>query len=109
MKNCKKIIALVIAVIMAFSMFTYIVGAAPAEAQVAETVTTTPPNASPEDLTYVPPTIETEPGPDIGDILSPEKREELNNKTRSLMDSLRNFFEKIKALLDEMIASLFKA
>lgn len=58
MKNCKKITAAVLAAILALSIFICpaFAGGAVIDASSA-TVTTTPESQSPEDLTYIPPTI----------------------------------------------------
>lgn len=62
MKSCKKITAAVLAAILALSIFICPAFAGGAFIDPSsETVTTTPPSQSPDDLTYVPPTIpETE-------------------------------------------------
>ena len=62
MKSCKKITATVLAAIIALSVFICPVFAGgPFIDPASETITTTPETQSPEDLTYVPPTIpETE-------------------------------------------------
>lgn len=58
MKNCKKITAAVLAAILALSVFICPAFAGGAFIDPSsETITTTPPSQSGEDLTYVPPTI----------------------------------------------------
>jgi len=109
MKSCKKITALLIAVILAFSVLTCIAGAAPAQAVAKETEseTITPSSINPDDYTFesIPdPIMTTESSYDISDFVSDYSEEihDINNDTRGIFDGLKNMFKTFLDFFDNL-------
>ncbi len=110
MKSCKKITALLIAVILAFSVLTCIAGAAPAQVAAYETEseTITPSSINPDDYTFesIPdPTKTTEPGYDVSDFVSDYSEEihDINNDSRNLFDGLKKMFKTFLDFFDNLV------
>ena len=103
MKSCKKIIALIIAVVMSFSTFAYLAGAEPIEGETAETAST----IDPSDLTYVPPTFERPTGgPDFGDLFPSDALEEVGKGARSIIDFFNGLFLAFKNIINGLLEAV---
>lgn len=110
MKSCKKITAAVLAAILALSVFICPVFAGGAVIDASDaTVTTTPSNQSPEDLTFVPPTMpETEAETETKVDVTGMDKETLENISffQKILNRINEFFQLILDMfsnLDEIL------
>lgn len=104
MKSCKKISALLVSLILIFSVVSCVVGVSAESVQTSQTFTTTPENASPDDLTYVHPTYTTTTSFDPSAIASEysseiaDINENLGENTsfiKTLLEKINDFFNAI--------------
>lgn len=111
MKSCKKISALIIALILTFSVISCVMGVSAENVKEEETFTTTPENASPDDLTYVPPTYPTETSFDPSAFASEyssqiaDINENIGEKTsfiEALLEKINDFFNAILDFINNL-------